>query len=50
MSDLFYMYAEVDYPVRSGYVYGFYVVKQYLEENNLHVKDIIGIDWKTILK
>ena len=50
MSDLFYMYAEVDYPVRSGYVYGFYAVKQYLEENNLHVKDIIGIDWKTILK
>ena len=50
MRDLFYMYADISFPVRSGYVYGYFVVKKYLEENGLHVKDILGIDWKEILK
>lgn len=50
MRDLFYMYADISFPVRCGYVYGYFVVKNYLEENGLQVKDILGIDWKEILK
>lgn len=50
MSDLFYMYANIDYPVRCGYVYGYYVVKQYLKEHKLTVKDILSSDWRTILE
>ncbi len=50
MRDLFYMYANIDYPVRCGYVYGYYVVKQYLKEHKLTVKDILSSDWRTILE
>lgn len=50
MQDLFYMYADISFPVRSGYVYGYFVVRKYLEENGVCVKDILGIDWKEILK
>ena len=49
LEDLFYMYADIDYPVRTGYVYGYYVVKNYLENNNLTVKDVLSAGWKTIL-
>ena len=50
MRDLFYMYADISFPARCGYVYGYFVVKKYLEENGVCVKDILGIDWKEILK
>ncbi len=49
MSDLFYMFAEIDFPVRSGYVYGYLKVKTYLEKNKLKVKDILGINWRDVL-
>ena len=49
MKDLFYMFAEFDYPVRSGYVYGYLAVKQYLEKNNLSVRDILSADWQIIM-
>lgn len=49
MKDLFYMFAEIDYPVRSGYVYGYLAVKQYLEKNKLSVKDILSADWQIIM-
>lgn len=50
MLDLFYMFAKIDFPVRSGYVYGYLKVKAYLEKNKLKVKDILGINWQDILK
>lgn len=37
-------------PARTGYVYGYLKVKEYLDNNNLKVKDIIGINYKEILK
>ena len=43
------MFAEIDYPVRSGYVYGYLAVKQYLEKNNLSVRDILSADWQIIM-
>lgn len=52
MSDYFYMFADTTktgIPARTGYVYGYLKVKEYLEKNNLKVKDIIGLDWKEIL-
>ena len=52
MSDYFYMFADTNktgMPVRTGYVYGYLKVKEYLEKNNISVKDVIGIDWKKII-
>ena len=52
MSDYFYMFADTNItglPARTGYVYGYLKVKEYLEKNNLRVKDIIDKDWKDIL-
>ena len=52
MSDYFYMFADTNItgmPVRTGYVYGYLKVKEYLEANNLKVKDIIGINWQEII-
>ncbi len=52
MYDFFYMFAKPKIngmPVRTGYTYGYLKVKEYLEKNNLKVKDIITIDWKEIL-
>ena len=52
MSDYFYMFADTKktgLPVRTGYVYGYLKVKEYLEKNNLKIKDIIDKDWKDIL-
>ena len=52
MSDYFYMFADTKktgLPARTGYVYGYLKVKEYLEKNNLKIKDIIDKDWKDIL-
>lgn len=53
MSDYFYMFADTTktgLPARVGYIYGYLKVKEYLENNNLKIKDIIDKDWKEILK
>ena len=50
MKDLFYMFADIDYPVRSGYVYGYLAVKHYLERNHMQVRDILLTDWHEILR
>ncbi len=52
MSDYFYMFADATktgIPARTGYVYGYLKVKEYLKKNGLKVKDIISLDWKEIL-
>ena len=52
MSDYFYMFADTEktgLPARTGYVYGYLKVKEYLEKNNLRIKDIIDKDWQDIL-
>ena len=52
MSDYFYMFADAKktgLPARTGYVYGYLKVKEYLEKNNLKIKDIIDKAWKEIL-
>ena len=52
MSDYFYMFVDTEktgLPARTGYVYGYLKVKEYLENNNLRIKDIIDKDWKDIL-
>ena len=52
MSDYFNMFADTEktgLPARTGYVYGYLRVKEYLEKNNLKIKDIIDKDWKDIL-
>ena len=49
IEDLFYMFADIDYPERTGYVYRYYAVKKHLDNNRLYVKDILSADWKTIL-
>lgn len=53
MSDYFYMFADTfktGLPSRTGYVYGYLKVKEYLEKNNLKIRDVITKDWKEILK
>jgi len=53
MYNFFYMFAKTiipDMPVRTGYIYGFLKVKEYLEKNNKDIKDIINIKWQEILK
>lgn len=52
MRDYFYMFADTEkmgMPVRVGYVYGYLKVKEYLENNNLKIRDILNVDWKDIL-
>ena len=52
MYDYFYMFADTKktgLPTRTGYVYGYLKVKEYLEKNNLKIKDIITKDWNEIL-
>ena len=52
MYDYFYMFADSNktgLPPRTGYVYGYLKVKEYLEKNNLKIKDIINKDWQDIL-
>lgn len=52
MSNYFYMFADTHItgmPVRTGYVYGYLKVREYLEKNKLKIKDILDIDWKKII-
>lgn len=52
MNDYFSMtvnQSTIGMPIRTGYVYGYLKVKDYLEKNNLTIKDIIGINWEKIL-
>ncbi len=52
MYDFFYMFAKTkipNMPVRTGYVYGYLKVKEYMRKNNLTIKDIVKKDWKKIL-
>ena len=52
MNDYFYMYADTNktgLPSRTGYVYGYLKIKDYLDKNNLKVKDIITQNWEDIL-
>ncbi len=52
MYDYFYMFADTEktgLPPRTGYVYGYLIVKEYLEKKNLKIKDIINMDWEDIL-
>ena len=52
MSDYFYMFADTEKTgllARTGYVYGYLKVEEYLENNKLRIKDIIDKDWKDIL-
>lgn len=37
-------------PVRTGYVYGYLKVKEYMEHNNVKIKDVVKMDWKDIFK
>ena len=53
MYDYFYMFADTKktgLPARTGYVYGYLKIKEFLEKNNLRIKDIIKKDWNEILK
>ena len=52
MYDFFYMFAKTkipNMPVRTGYVYGYIKVKEYMRKNNLKIKDIIKSDWREVL-
>ena len=52
MYDYFYMYADTKktgLPPRTGYVYGYLKVKEYLEKNNLKIKDIIDKNWEGLI-
>lgn len=52
MSDYFYMLADTEttgLPARTGYVYGYLKVKEYLDNYNLRIKDIIDKDWREII-
>lgn len=50
METLFYMFARIDFPVRTGYVFGYLAVRRYLQEQGLRTKDILGIDWRRVLR
>ena len=49
MEPLFYMFARIDFPVRTGYVYGYLAVRRYLRDQGLQTRDILGIDWRRVL-
>ena len=51
MSDFFSMNVDpnlIGMPIRTGYIYGYLKVKEYMENYHLKVKDILNIDWKKI--
>lgn len=50
MESLFYMFARIGFPVRTGYVFGYLAVRRYLQDQGLRTKDIIGIDWRRVLR
>lgn len=49
MESLFYMFARIDFPVRTGYVFGYLAVRRYLQNQGLQTKDILGVDWRRVL-
>ena len=52
MYDFFYMFAKTkipNMPVRTGYVYGYIKVKEYMRKNNFKIKDIVKSDWREVL-
>lgn len=52
MYDFFYMFAKTkipNMPVRTGYVYGYIKVKEYMRKNNFKIKDIVKSDWRVVL-
>ena len=52
MYDFFYMFAKTkihNMPVRTGYVYGYIKVKEYMRKNNFKIKDIVKLDWREVL-
>ncbi len=49
METLFYMFARISFPVRTGYVFGYLAVRRYLQDNGLQTKDVLGIDWRLVL-
>lgn len=53
MSDYFYMHSNPEVtglPSRTGYVYGYLYVKNYLEKNNVTIKDILAKEWYEIFR
>ena len=53
MYDYFYMYADTNkngLPARCGYVFGYLIIKEYLEKNNLKIKDILSMKWEDLIK
>lgn len=49
MEPLFSMLADIDFPLRTGYVYGFFAVQRYLKAKGMKVKEILTEDWQEIL-
>ncbi len=49
METLFYMFAHIDFPVRTGYVFGYLAIRRYLQERGLRTKDILDINWRRVL-
>ena len=49
MEPLFYMFARIDFPVRTGYVYGYLAVRRYLRDQGPQTRDFLGIDWRRVL-
>lgn len=52
MKDYFYMFADTEktgLPARTGYVYGYLKVKEYLKKNHLKTKEILNKNWEDIL-
>ena len=52
MYDFFYMFAKTkipNMPVRTGYVYGYIKVKEYMRKNDFKIKDIVKSDWREVL-
>lgn len=51
MYDFFYMFAKTkipNMPVRTGYVYGYIKVKEYMRKNNFKIRDIVKSDWREV--
>ena len=49
--DYFYMFADAEktgLPPRTGYVYGYLKIKEYLEKKHLKIKDILSLEWEEI--
>lgn len=49
LDSLFQKNEQTVYPHRTGYVYGYDIVRRYLEEKNFRLRDILTADWRRIL-